>query len=43
MATLSTHVLDTASGAPAPGLKIKLRRLEPHAKDLGVFTTQMAA
>tara|TARA_B100000524_G_scaffold345819_1_gene245037 strand:+ start:460 stop:807 length:348 start_codon:yes stop_codon:yes gene_type:complete len=39
MATLSTHVLDTASGAPARGLKIKLKRLEPHAKDLGVFTT----
>ena len=39
MATLSTHVLDTASGAPARGLKIKLKRLEPDAKDLGVFTT----
>ena len=39
MATLSTHVLDTANGAPAQGLKIKLKRLEPHAKDLGVFTT----
>ena len=39
MATLSTHVLDTARGAPAQGLKVTLKRLEPHAKDLGVFTT----
>jgi len=39
MTTLSTHVLDTSKGTPAQGLQITLKRLEPNAKDLGVFTT----
>ena len=39
MTTLSTHVLDISKGTPAPGLQITLKRLEPNAKDLGVFTT----
>ena len=39
MTTLSTHVLDTANGTPAQGLKITLKRLEPQPKELGVFTT----
>ena len=39
MTTLSTHVLDTARGTPAQGLRISLKRLEPNPKDLGVFTT----
>jgi len=39
MTTLSTHVLDTANGTPAQGLKIRLKRLEPQPKELGVFTT----
>ena len=39
MTTLSTHVLDTAKGTPAQGLRISLKRLEPNPKDLGIFTT----
>ena len=39
MTTLSTHVLDTAKGAPAQGLRISLKRLEPNPKELGIFTT----
>lgn len=39
MTTLSTHVLNTANGTPAQGLKITLKRLEPIPKDLGVFMT----
>jgi 5-hydroxyisourate hydrolase len=39
MTTLSTHVLNTANGTPAQGLKITLKRLEPRLKDLGVFIT----
>ncbi|HYZ73617.1 MAG TPA: hydroxyisourate hydrolase [Chthoniobacterales bacterium] len=31
---LSTHVLDTASGRPAAGLKIELWRLEPQERQL---------
>ena len=30
MTTLSTHVLNTATGTPATGLEIKLKRIEPH-------------
>jgi 5-hydroxyisourate hydrolase-like protein (transthyretin family) len=39
MTTLSTHVLNIATGTPAAGLEITLKRIEPHPKDLGVFTT----
>ena len=39
MTTLSTHVLNTATGTPAAGLEIKLTRIEPHPRDLGIFTT----
>jgi len=39
MTTLSTHVLNTANGTPAQGLKITLKRLDPEPKDLGVFVT----
>lgn len=39
MISLSTHVLDTSIGQPARELKITLRRLEPHAEELGQFTT----
>ncbi len=34
---LTTHVLDTATGRPAAGMRISLRRVEGAA--LGVFTT----
>jgi 5-hydroxyisourate hydrolase len=34
MGWLSTHVLDTATGAPAAGLKISLYRLSADARDL---------
>ena len=39
MPTLSTHVLNTATGTPAAGLEITLKRIEPHPKDIGIFTT----
>ena len=39
MTTLSTHVLNTATGTPAVGLKITLKRIEPYPKDIGIFTT----
>ena len=39
MTTLSTHVLNTANGTPAQGLKLTLKRLEPRPKDLGIFIT----
>lgn len=39
MTTLSTHVLDTAKGTPAEGLRITLKRLEPNPKELGTYTT----
>ncbi len=39
MITLSTHVLSTATGTPAAGLEITLKRIDPHPAYLGVFTT----
>jgi len=39
MITLSTHVLDTANGKPAAGLKITLHRLAPNPTAIGVFET----
>ena len=39
MTTLSTHVLNTATGTPAAGLEITLKRIEPHPRDIGIFTT----
>lgn len=39
MITLSTHVLDTALGAPAEGLILTLERLAPTQHILGQFTT----
>lgn len=41
MGRLSTHVLDTAHGCPAGGLRIELFALSPGrpAKSIGVFTT----
>lgn len=33
MAKLSTHVLDTASGKPAPGLSVTLYRITPAARE----------
>jgi 5-hydroxyisourate hydrolase len=39
MARLSTHVLDTARGKPASGLKIELFRLEPSRTLLKTVTT----
>jgi 5-hydroxyisourate hydrolase len=40
MGSLSTHVLDTATGKPAMGMKIELVRITGDARDLiGSFTT----
>ena len=39
MPTLSTHVLNTATGTPAVGLEITLKRIEPYPQDIGIFTT----
>ena len=41
MTTLSTHVLNTATGTPAAGLEITLKRIEPHPKEIGIFTTNV--
>ncbi|MFT6063187.1 MAG: 5-hydroxyisourate hydrolase, partial [Paracoccaceae bacterium] len=34
MGWLSTHVLDTATGSPAAGMKIELFRLSADSRDL---------
>jgi 5-hydroxyisourate hydrolase len=39
MGRLTTHVLDTASGTPAAGLKVELFRVDAHATSLKVVTT----
>ena len=39
---LTTHVLDTASGAPAAGLRIELYRLAGEARDLLLSVTTNA-
>lgn len=39
MGQLTTHVLDTALGRPAQGLKIELFRLGDHRDRLGEWTT----
>jgi len=39
MGRLTTHVLDTASGKPAAGLKIELFRMGSTAKPVAVATT----
>lgn len=39
MGKLTTHVLDTAHGRPAAGLKITLAALGPNPRHLGSFTT----
>jgi 5-hydroxyisourate hydrolase len=36
---LTTHVLDTARGLPAAGLRLTLARLAPEPASLGSFTT----
>ena len=32
-------MLNTATGTPAAGLEITLKRIEPQPKDIGIFTT----
>ena len=39
MGRLTTHVLDTASGIPAQGLRVELHRLDPAAALANVRTT----
>jgi 5-hydroxyisourate hydrolase len=39
MGRLPTHVLDTASGVPAHGMRVELRRLEPKALALVTIQT----
>lgn len=39
MGRLSTHVLDTANGKPAPGVKVTLHRIDGEARTLLVETT----
>ena len=39
MGTLSTHVLDTAHGIPAAGLRVELRRIPGGASPLRSLTT----
>jgi len=38
MGRLSTHVLDTANGVPAQGVRVRLERLEDEARTLVVET-----